>query len=345
MSPPVFVRFGIATPLGLSSQATSCAIAAGLTGFTTTEARDRAGDPARASRLAQLGAETPREDRMLFLARHALAECLAELDPRRLTSIACYLALPESHGRPFDEAYVVRGVRDLAGAQLPLDWSARPLRLGRAGVFHALEAATGLIASGRAPLALIGGVDSHCDRGSLRHLIQHDRILGRHNLDGLIPGEGAGFVLLARRDASHAFGPPRGQLLSAATARDALPFGQRSPLPAVGLTTAFRQLRRAHAGQPRPQLLYSCQTAESFWGRELNHAYLRNGELMPEPFRTTTIADSLGDAGAASPVVQLAMACRGLAMGARAGRPISHAIVYGAADHGEVGACIVARSG
>ncbi|WP_437675008.1 beta-ketoacyl synthase N-terminal-like domain-containing protein [Sorangium sp. So ce131] len=343
MSPPIFVKLGLATPLGLSARATQCAIAAGLTGFADTDVADSAGEPVRASRLSSLDPATTREERMLFLGQRALAECLAGLDPRRLTSVACYLALPERDARPFNEAYVARGLRDAADPALPLDWSARPILAGRAGVFAALEAAAAAIASGRTSLALVGGVDSHCDHASLQHLAAGGRTLGKSNPDGLIPGEGAGFVLLARAGAASGFGAPLGRLIACATSQDSLPFNKRNPMHAVGLTAMFRQLRHLNAGQPRPQHLYSCQTGESPWARELSNAYLRNAELMPEPFRTSIIAGSLGDAGAASPVVQLGVAFYAFAAAWRAGTPADRAVLYGAADSGSVGGGIVAH--
>jgi 3-oxoacyl-[acyl-carrier-protein] synthase I len=343
MSAPVFVRLGLATPLGLSARATQCAVAAGLSGFAETEVTDAAGELVRASRLSLLDPAMPREDRMLFFGQRALSECLAGLDPRRMTSVACYLALPEHDGRPFDEAYVVRGLRDVSDAAMPLDWSARPIRAGRAGVFAALAAASAVIGASRVPLALVGGVDSHCDGAALGQLARGGRTLGKSNPDGVIPGEGAGFVLLARADAASGVGAPLGRLIACATSQDKLPFGKRNPMQATGLTEMFRQLRFAHAGQPRAQHLYSCQTGESFWARELNNAYLRNAELMPEPFRTSIIAGSLGDAGAASGVVQLGMAIHTFANAWRAGTSAERAILYGAADDGSTGGCVVAR--
>src|SRR5262249_8598865 len=160
-------------------------------------------------------------------------------EPRARASVTCFLALPEEDARPFDEARVLRGLREAADAALPLDGSARPLRTGRAGVFAALEAAAGVLAGGRAPLALVGGVDSNCDKASLKHFAAEGRTLGKGNPDGLIPGEGAGFVLLARADAAGGFGAPLGRLIACATAQDALPFGKRNPMKAVGLTALF----------------------------------------------------------------------------------------------------------
>jgi 3-oxoacyl-[acyl-carrier-protein] synthase-1 len=344
MSPPVLVKLGLATPLGLGARATQSAIAAGLAGFAETEVLDDVGDPVRASRLSSLEPGVTREERMLFLGQRAIAECLEGLDPRLRTNVVCYLALPEQDARPFDEGRVVRGLQGAAAAALPLDWSARPIRAGRAGVFAALEAATAAITSGRAPLALVGGVDSNCDVASLKHLVAEGRTLGKSNPDGLIPGEGAGFMLLARADASSGFGVPLGRLIACATARDPLPFGQRSPMKAVGLTTLFRQLRHANAGQPRPQHLYSCQTGESFWARELGNAYLRNAELMPEPFHTSLIARSLGDAGAASATIEIAMACHAFATSWRTDRAVDRAVVYGAADSQLVGGCVLSAN-
>jgi 3-oxoacyl-[acyl-carrier-protein] synthase I len=339
VSTPFFVRLGLSTPLGLHASATVTAISAGLTGFDATEVVDESGAPVRASRLKGLDPTLPREERILALGRRALAECLGDLDARRSTSVACYIALPEKDARPFDEAYVMQTLSS-AAAHLPLDWSARPIRAGRAGVFLALEAAAAAIASGKTPVALVGGLDSHCDAPSLEHLADAGRTLGASNSDGLIPGEAGGFLLLARHDAAAGHGLPHGKLVACASARDVLPFDKRNAMLAIGLTTMFRHLR-ARAGQPRPQRLYSCQTGESFWARELNHAYLRNATLMPEPFVKSTVAESLGDCGAGAGIVELAMAFASFKTSWRRGAKVDRAIVYGAADEGAVGGCIV----
>lgn len=343
MSPPSFVSLGLATPLGLSSRTTQVAIAGGLTGFVETDAEDRAGERVRASRVATLEDRANREDRMLFMGQRALLECASVIGEGKAgptNTVIAYVALPERDARRFDDSYVMRGLRT-ASAQLPIDWSAPPIRAGRAGLFFALNNAVADLGAGRCSAALIGGIDSNADRDSLSHYIERGRILGPHNPDGLIPGEGAGFVLVAP---GGTWGAALGRLLSNATARDSAGWDERSPMIAQGLTSVFRQLRHANAGQPRPNRIYSSQTAESFWFRELNNAYLRNGDVMPEPFKVTKLAESLGDAGAAAPVIELGMAFHDFEHSHRRALDIRRALVYGAADEGAVGGCIVSKS-
>ncbi|MEZ4302572.1 MAG: beta-ketoacyl synthase N-terminal-like domain-containing protein [Polyangiaceae bacterium] len=236
---------------------------------------------------------------------------------------------------------VLRELHGAADPALPLDWSPKVVHGGRAGLFAALSAAMTALASGKVRMALAGGLDSSCDTASLRHLAAEKRVLGKENPDGLVPGEGAGFLLLAHKDAVSGLGPPLGRLVACATARDDRPFRDRRPLEATALTSVFRQLRQAGAARPRPQHLFSCQTGEGFWSRELSTAYLRNAELMPEPFRVTLVAASLGDAGAASPAIQIAMALHAFVPRRRTAPPLTRALVYGSADNGLTGACAV----
>jgi 3-oxoacyl-[acyl-carrier-protein] synthase-1 len=341
MSAPVFVRLGLATPLGLTAPTTLHALAAGITCFRDTAVHGRDAEPLRAALLAALDPSSTRSERILFFAQRALRECLEGVPSGAFARIPAFVALPEpGRGGPLTLLDISRSLGRATPPGVPLDWSAPPITAGRAGVFQALDAARAAIAQRSAEAALIAGLDSYCDRASLVQLDDSVRILGDDNPDGLIPGEGAGVVLLADAGAARRAGLlPLATLEASALGRDAEPFEKRNGARARGLTAVLRRLSKA--APARVDAVFSCQTGEGLWARELSIAHLRNVEIMPEPQKRYLLAGSLGDVGAAGGAIQLAYLVH-LAGRRKLGlRKLDRAIVYGAADGGDVGACVV----
>lgn len=340
MSPPILVRLGLSTPLGLTARATQVAFAAGLTSFKRVDPHGGDNETVRASRYPAIAEakELAREERMLFFARRALADCLTDWTPE-LGPITCYLALPEPDPEyPLDLRHLRRSLQASAPAGIQIDWNARIVNAGRAGFFDLVRLATQDLASGATQTALIGGLDSACDTASLLSLGRRGMLLGPENLDGRIPGEGAGFICL-RRPSSAVRG--LASIGNVAYDRDRQAFQHRNPMHAIALSSVFRTLQRSMADGPRPNQLISCQPQEGIWGRELSNAYLRAVSLMPEPYRASQVASGVGDTGAAAPFVGLAAALHWMQNARRVGRRVQRVVMYGAADEGAVGAAIV----
>lgn len=328
---------GLACPLGLTSRAALAAMRAGISRFREVDDFVGPGGSVRACMLAQLGSDRARTERAAELARHALTEAVAGLDPA--DALPCFLALPEPDVGPrIDlDGLLDRLAEVRAGASAPVPLDVRPDRIvaaGRAGVFAALERALALLSGGQEQFALIGGVDSLVDPETLDALAEQDRLLGRTNLDGIIPGEAAAFLLLSRPVPAERRRAPA-QLAAIAMAHEPLPFAKKCDRlsAAEGLAAAFRRLRAAVPD--RVERVYAGATGESYFGREFAHAYLRNAPLMPEPLRCEPVSDALGDLGAAAGAVCLVQA---------ASRPgAGPALVYASSDSGLVGAAAVAQ--
>lgn len=329
--PAGILAAGLCTPLGFSARVTLAERAAGTLRFVETETPGLGDTPVRACRTPLLPPETSRTDRMIALAVTALAELTDALLDRHLSGIPLFLGLP--HRVAASDIDEPRLLAELAAA-LPTTARLGPVsryREGRAAFFTALHAGMVALGSSARPRAVIvGGLDSQCDPASLAALLAEGRILGQGTIDGLLPGEGAGFLLLA---------PPgqRGELgrvLACALSEDPRPFTSSDPNLAEGLSAALRQLGKEPAATARrPDRVLSCGTGETFWATELSRAYLRNAALMPEPMITEYSAESFGDAGAASGALLLAAAA--------AAPPGSRSLVLGSSDEGAAGACLV----
>ncbi|WP_304466061.1 3-oxoacyl-ACP synthase [Vitiosangium sp. GDMCC 1.1324] len=339
MSGELVVGLGLCTPIGTSARMTLASLRAGLVRFAETEVLDEVGRPVRASRLSLLEASLSRTERMVALGRQALAGVRPLLAGLPKGRVPLYLGLPEAGvGAEVERESLVAGL--LAGAEGRLE-VVKVHEAGRAAFFEALAAARADLHSGRAgALALVGAVDSLGDGASLKTLAAARLHLGRQNPDGRIPGEAAGFVALARPGAPKALGLEiTGVVLGTALGVEPRPFAQRAPSLAEGLTAVLRTLRLdAVAGGRRVEGVLACQPGESFWGTEFTRAYLRNAALMPEPLRVHIAGEGLGDAGAGAGPVMLGVALHRARWREHRAR---RTLVYGCADGGRVGACVV----
>jgi len=144
-------------------------------------------------------APSARERRMLRLASAALAECLAPLAKlgRLSPPPPLCLALPEKETmRPVDRpAFLHRLATQVAGAFDPARSDVS--HTGRAGALVAVGQATLAVQQRFADFVLAGGIDTYRDAYVLGTLDMESRVKSRANLDGFVPGEAAGFVLLA----------------------------------------------------------------------------------------------------------------------------------------------------
>lgn len=343
------VSHGLACPLGLTTDTAMAALHAGIRPLVESERiLDGAGEPARGFMLGRLPEDAPRLARASTLARFALAEACAPLASERSGVVPCFLALPEPTDGPALDlgrvesalAEVVRGATGGLGLEVG---PRRAFPRGRAGALLALRAASSALMRGEHAVALVGGVDSRVDGVTLQALADGDRLLGRRNRDGLLPGEGAAFVLLAN---PRAVGADRAvaHIPGCAVATEPNPRGDGGPCQALGLTSVFHELRSQHQG--RTDVVVSAQTGEGEYEREFSYAYLRNASLMPEPLRTLVLGSRLGDAGAAAGAMALVVAIAGLrpaeALPWRGPR-YGSALVHAESDGGAVGGCIVVR--
>lgn len=132
-------------------------------------------------------------ERLVALAAPALAAACPAIVTQALPLM---LALPE-RARPDDdprlEGEVISALAAASGVALDLRAS-RVFREGRAAGAFALEAALAALQS--TPAVLVGGVDSYFHPGVLARLDDQDRLIAEGIEGGLLPSEGAAFLLL-----------------------------------------------------------------------------------------------------------------------------------------------------
>jgi 3-oxoacyl-[acyl-carrier-protein] synthase-1 len=347
MSEVDVLSVGMACPLGLRALDAIASLRSNMRSIYRIEDAEqieaRFGEPARASRLLELGPELTRAQRAAFFAQRALHEAASPFGIN-IRGVPLYLAIPEARDNAGFE------VHRLFGELTSAIGSGQFYPSGRAGLFEALRDARIGLERGIHPLAIVGGADSLADAATLMRLAEGSRLLGERNGDGVIPGEGAAFLVLARagqrmrgqaplaRLGPIAFGTePRTMAMSLASG------STPKPSHADGLTSVFGQLRQLHP--QRVDALHSGQTPQRYWGRELSFATTRNAALMPEPMLLGRCGDALGDLGAAAGAVALVTAILDFHP-LIPGRPQpaampERALVYACSDEGKVGASLV----
>lgn len=333
---------GMVTPLGVNAPAAAAAIRAGLAAMSSSSLRDHNLDRLVAC-LVDVGVLPPvealgasaRHARILRLAAPAAAEAMQDAPSEPIPAFVGLPEPPQGRRDPIGASFL----SDLAGAAgIALDVrQSRVFRQGRAAALFALEAALGHLDRTRNGLALVGAADTYLDLRLLADLELEGRIRTRGISDAFIPGEGAAFLLLApsgrgrRRDRA-----PLAEIVAAATGFETGHLYSQEPYRGEGLADTMATLFARAPGVAPARCVYASWSGESFWAKEWGVARIRSaarfaGETIEHP------ADCIGDTGAASGALMLALAAVGLDRGYRKG-PI---VVFSSADRGERAASLL----
>jgi 3-oxoacyl-[acyl-carrier-protein] synthase-1 len=338
----VVVAVGMMTAVGLSAAETAANVRAGTMRFTPGFWHDKAFEPFVLAEVLEAGLPdledgvagesrlAGRERRMLRLATMPLRECCQPLAAAGLRA-PLHLALPETETLlPLEPpallsrlAKQTKDAFDAAQSTANVD--------GRAGGLLAVGRAAQQVREGTIPYALAGGVDTYRDSYILGTLDMEKRVKSPRNLDGFIPGEGAGFLLLAKRETAAAAGlTPLAKLSGVAEGFEEGHLYSDQSYKAEGLAQALQQLlEEDDPGQPI-QEVYSSMTGERHWAQEWGVAFVRNKAAFAPDHGFHHPADCFGDTGAASGPVLVGLAALGMARGYRRGP----ALVYASSDRG-----------
>lgn len=343
----VVLRTGMVTAVGLSAAQTFASVQAGVAAFRESAVHDASFQPVvmallpedalppLAPAVEEITGLTSRQRRMLRLATPAFQEVLADLPPAvGADRMPLFLATPEQHpdlGEPVGEPFLDHLVAQLGSLGPCIDRRrSRLFPCGRAGGLLACVEALSFLAKGGGRHALVAGVDTYLDLMLLGTLDRDKRIKCARVMDGFIPGEGAGVVLLGRAGAAGgAKSPPLATLLAAAAADEPGHRYSTETYRGDGLAAAFAGVLTAKGNLRAPiATMYAGLNGESFGAKEYGVASLRSSrELSPEIVVEHPI-DCFGDIGAALGPVMLGLAALGLA-GQRCAAP---ALVWCSSD-------------
>ncbi len=347
----VVVGIGARTSIGLDACATGFAHRAGAAGMTQSAILDVDGEPATMCLLPTLDPFCVGAERAARLGEPALVEALSWLGPElpkhlRMKQYSCldaFMGEPRADGRrpaaDLAAALERRGAAHCAKIEDVNVVARGPASMGAAmkGAFDALDKGFEAV--------IVGGAHTDYDRERITALSEAGRLFTPDNLDALIPGECAAYVVLMKPDVAR-----RHQLSvlveihSVATAfESARPDNDESAFKAHGLTTAVRE-----AIAPRAKL----EVKTGWMLTDLNFELMRIHELSSMSTRTQKhwcepqMCDSpgqrIGYLGAAAMPLHLVLASEAWLRG---WAPHSEAISIAGSDAGERAVVTLSRPG
>jgi 3-oxoacyl-[acyl-carrier-protein] synthase I len=293
---------GLCCSVGYQLSAASCALRAHMDHFQNSEFLAPMGEPVVVARLPDdtLWGQA-RLSRWLELA---ILDCLAmngDLDTRDIPLVWLapepqrHDAEPEWYTAIFDQTL------ERVGKLFHPDSIIVPQ--GRAGLAQALAQAAHLLQQKRCSHVLLAGVDSYLDSGTINQYLGAERLQVTGNSDGFIPGEAAAAILL---HLDHTDSPGLYILGFGQAQEEGRPDGS-VPSRAKGLTNAIRNaLTMSQLSYQDLEFRISDQNGEAFFSREANNAMTRVAPPGGRKLPVITLADCIGEVGAATGPAMLA---------------------------------------
>ena len=296
----VYVRaVGMVCPVGLSAPAACAAIRCDLNDKQELPYHDRFGEPIVGSQMpGWFEPGTPRTERIVRLAEHAIEDALRELGPEALVRHPLIVALASGLSAQ-QQRRVVHELAQRLGAQLGLTLDASKFGVvseDSAGGYRALGWARELLEQRQCEACIVCAADSLIGARELLGLERASRLIGLDNSDGLIPGEAAACVVLTTSGRGSL-----AQLIGLGFGHEAATLSNDEPLRAQGLVEATRAaLAEAGLGLHEVELRLADLTGESFFFKEQALLLPRVMSATRAEFPLWTCATSLGHTGAAA---------------------------------------------
>lgn len=315
------VAAGARGPLGLTALEVAMCARAQKLDVWPTRFEDRWRFRIGASRARYLPDDLHGFDRLVALGAPALREAAGAI----AGPVPLYLAIAEP-GRPDDDPRMgpelIAALARASGVAIDVERSV-VVRSGHAGGGMALELAmlrmrdAGL--ADRPSVVVVGGLDSYYHGDVLRWLDEERRLHSQGAVDGFFPGEGAAFVVVAAsaeeaQKAGPALAAPIATIAAAASGREET-IGTEEPNIAVAMTRAVRSAAEGARGAPIAWVL-SDVNGERHRVDEWSKVTIRSRDLFVEDVRHDRLPAMMGDLGAASGPMALAIAATWLRTGA-----------------------------
>lgn len=346
MSSVFVMGVGMMTSVGLSAPETAASVRSRTMRFSEIDIRDQNFEPFKFAEIPEDGLPPLAEDvakeaglsmreiRLLRVGTLPLVECLRNCPPNVRPPLL--LSLPDMETqRPLNRQRLL----GLFGRQtgLPFDIAQSSASYsGRAGGLLAIAAGVQLLDSGSAPFVIAGGIESFRDLYILGTLDLHKRVRSATTIDAFIPGEGAGFLLLAASAGSGTIARVLG------CAEDFEPGNLYSDQPYLGdgLANGLRNLLQS-CELPAPiEEVYSSMNGESHWSKEWGVAYTRNMAAFNPDHGMHHPADCYGETAAACGPLLAGLAAVGIHHGYRR----APALIYSSSDKGQIGLAALAAA-
>lgn len=315
---------GMMTAVGLGARQTAASVRAGIARIRETSLYDRRFQPFKMAllpddalpplepSLEKIIGLTARQIRMLRLAAPALREVLVEVP--RSDQVPLFVGMPEALPGRADPAgeHFLDHLATQSGLKFNLTQS-KVFPHGRAAGLLALKEGLKHLQSGESTYVVVGAVDTYLDLYLLGTLDMEGRILADGVMDGFVPGEGAGFLLLAS-DLKNTVGQPIASVAGVATGSEKGHRYSEEVYRGDGLADTFQELFASVPSftDEKVKTVFAGFNGESFWAKEWGVAFLRSRDKFDDRFRMEHPADCFGDAGAALAPLMLGLGAIGM---------------------------------
>lgn len=338
---------GLCCAVGYNLDAAICAMRTNMDHFQHSDFKTAQGERILVARLDD--DHVWGQGRLARWISLAISDCLSAVETVDYNKIPLIWLAPESERSGADSAWY-DGVFRQALDQLDVQFHDRSgvMALGRAGLSNALSQAAALLDAVDCEHVLLVGADTYLNAPTINAYLQAERLQVKGNSDGFIPGEAAAAILLkknmpsSRSQSTHENGTPLINVIGYGVGNEPGRVDGSIPNKSQGLTKAIRSaLIMSQIEFDSLDFRVSDQNGESFFSREAANAMTRVTPVGGGLSNLITIADSIGEVGAAMGPVMLAYMFK--IMGQQ-GAPGGCGLLHLANDNGLRSAVIVNRS-
>lgn len=335
---------GARTPVGPTIPASAAAIWTGITGFGDhPHMIGISGEPMQVAIDPDLPEECDCIDRMVQLgvcaAREALEPVLASA--HEAGPIGLLLGAPAARPglTPSSAGSIGERVKTALAELVAID-EVQVFPVGHtAGLLGLLQAGKSII-GGHNKIFLVGGIESYMQPDTLERYDEAGRLLGSKRGPGFIPGEGAAFCLVAPKAIAEELQlPVLGRLVAVAAANDADAANPMAVRHGWGLSRAFSQAFR-HLDSIGGTVDYMiCDlNGESDRADKFAYTIVRHSDRFHDPMQFKTPAECVGDLGAASGPLFVALAAHA---GIKRPQDGDNCLVFASSDQGQHAAALI----
>ncbi len=305
---------GMITPLGANVEMTTAAVRAGISAYQEIDYFDKNYNKIKMAMVPEAALEnglnevllkgdlSAKQARMLQLATCALYELIPTLS--NISKVPLFLAGPEKMGVNDHNInkQLIENIAYQSGVNIDLD-NSRIISTGRAGGLSAIQLAFRYFESIDQDYVLVGGIDTYYDKFVLDSLDKTDRLLCGTAMDGFVPGEAAGFLLLTRHpERASRYGDHTAFLYEPGNGIETGHLMSEQPYRGEGLDQAFKQTLQHYTG-PEIATIYASMNGENHWAKECGVALLRNKAYFQDFITVEHYADCYGDLGAVTGII------------------------------------------
>lgn len=337
----VIAATGLCCPLGLGAGSAHAAIRAGIDRFRESSYLDDRREPIVCSSLSILPAYLGRGERLARLLAPAVVDATRGYTKAQVARMPLFLGTA-GPGRPGTPRSVGASLRERLAEDhdLPLSERVHTITTGSTAGLHALaEARECLSREPEVAACIVASGDSLVNASALGWLEAQSRLKRTGNADGVIPGEAAACVVLARDSA--ACMRPAARLLGLGFADETATLTSDEPIRGHGLTRAAgTALREAGLELADIDARVADASGESYAFKELSLLLGRMLRNRHAPIPLHLPAENLGDTGAAAGLVALTLGAAAMT----APRSSIHRVLILASDvDGDRAAAVLAR--